>query len=246
MLPQIKQELLSHADQQKAAVYARFFKTGKGEYGEGDIFLGLTVPEQRKIAQKYIAAPLAAVQKLLESKYHEFRLTGFFILVYKFQRQPSPELVDFYIQHKARANNWDLIDCVADKILGTWLLDKDNEEKSILYELARSDSLWDRRIAIISTFAFIKNRKFEDTLRIAEILLHDDHDLIHKSVGWMLREVGKRDQSVLEGFLKRYSPTMPRTMLRYAIEKFDAEKREFYLRKENPKKTIKRKKQQKI
>src|SRR3989344_1921248 len=198
-LTRISQELHQLADPQKAQVYSRFFKTGKGEYGEGDIFLGLTVPEQRELAKRYVDLPLKDVQVLLSSKYHEFRLTGFFIIVYKFQKEQNKEIVDFYIQHKERANNWDLIDGVCDKILGKWLLDKD---KSMLLEFARSPSLWDRRIAIISTFEFIRNKKFDDTLRIAELLLHDGHDLIHKADGWMLREVGKRDKDVLERFLK--------------------------------------------
>ncbi|HLC91327.1 MAG TPA: DNA alkylation repair protein [Candidatus Nanoarchaeia archaeon] len=226
-LADMSKEIHQLADPKKAQVYSRFFKTGKGEYGDGDVFLGLTVPEQRALAKRYVDLPLKDVRELLYSRYHEFRLTGFFILVYNFQKEERKEIVDFYLQHKERANNWDLIDCVCDKILGKWLLDKD---KSILFALARSPSLWDRRIAIISTFEFIRNKNFDDTLQIAESLLHDSHDLIHKAVGWMLREIGKRDQDVLEQFLKKWHKEMPRTMLRYAIERFEEEKRQLYMK----------------
>ena len=231
MLTQLQHDLKKHASEEKARIYARFFKTGKGEYGEGDKFLGLTVPEQRALARKYTALPLTEIKQLLDSKYHEHRLTGFIILVYKYEKAKENEkqnIIDFYIKNRHRANNWDLIDYVADKLLGKYLMDKD---KSLLYELAKSPSLWDRRIAIITTFEFIKSKKFDDTLRIAEMMLHDKHDLIHKAVGWMLREVGKRDQAVEEEFLKKHSKQMPRTMLRYAIERFDKAKRESYLKK---------------
>ena len=217
----------AHPD--KAKVYARFFKTGKGEYGEGDLFLGLTVPEQRALAKKYVDLSFEEIEELLYNKYHEHRLTGLIILVYKYEKA-SPEqrekIIDFYIKHKHRGNNWDLIDCVADKLLGKHLIDRD---KSLLYELARSDSVWDRRIAIITTFEFIRHKKFDDTLRIAEILLHDKHDLIQKAVGWMLREVGKRDEKTLLKFLDAYAHEMPRTMLRYAIERLDSETKKKYL-----------------
>ncbi len=231
MLTQLKQELQQHASKEKATIYARFFKTGKGEYGEGDKFLGLTVPEQRALAKKYVTLPFADIEQLLDSPYHEHRLTGLIILVYKYEKAQDEEkgkIIDFYIKHKHRANNWDLIDCVADKLLGKYLIDKD---KSLLYELATSQSLWDRRIAIITTFEFIKNDKFDDTMRIAELLLQDKHDLIHKAVGWMLREVGKRNQEIEETFLKKHYKQMPRTMLRYAIERFDKNKQQVYLKK---------------
>ena len=228
MLNQLKKDLNELKNKEKAKVYARFFKTGKGEYGEGDIFLGLTVPKQRELAKKYIDLPLTDVKKLLYNKYHEFRLTGLFILVYKYEKEPSKKIIDFYIKHRHRGNNWDLIDCVCDKLLGKYLFDKD---KSILYKLAKSNSLWDRRISIIATFEFIKNNKFEDTLKIAEILLNDEHDLIHKAVGCMLREVGKRNLKTEEEFLKKHYKKMPRTMLRYAIERFEEGKRKGYLKK---------------
>ena len=230
-LNELEYELQELANEEKAKVYARYFKTGEGEYGEGDIFIGLTVPEQRKLAKKYVRLEFNDVKELLLNDIHEFRLTGFFILVYKFEKADEngrENIVNFYLENIDRANNWDLIDCVADKILGVYLIDKN---KDILYQFAKSQSLWERRIAIISTFYFIKQNKFEDTLKIAELLLSDSQDLIHKAVGWMLREVGKRDQQVEEEFLKKHYKDMPRTMLRYAIERFDEGKREFYLRK---------------
>ena len=228
-LTKLKKEILEKSSKEKPKIYAKFFKTGKGEYGEGDIFLGLTVPEQRILAGKYTNLVLDDVKKLLESKYHEHRLMGLFILVYKYEKSNEKEkagIKDFYLENKHRGNNWDLVDCIADKILGKHLIDKD---KKVLYELAKSESIWDRRIAIISTFEFIKNGKFEDTLKISGILLKDEQDLIHKAVGWMLREIGKRDLETLEKFLKRHYKKMPRTMLRYAIEKFPEIKRKKYL-----------------
>lgn len=232
MLEKLENEIIGLANPEKAKVYARFFKSGKGQYGEGDKFLGLTVPEQRSLAKKYVDLDFESIKTLLDNEYHEFRLTGFFILVYKYQKsnqQSKKKIIDFYIENKHRGNNWDLIDCVADKLLGNHLLDKD---KSILYELAKSESLWDRRISIITTFEFIKNNNFEDTLKISEILLNDEHDLIHKAVGWMLREVGKKDVEVLKKFLKGNYPNIPRTTLRYAIEKFPEEERKKWLRGE--------------
>ncbi len=231
MLKQLEQELQKLGSPSKSKIYSRFFKTGKGEYGEGDVFIGLTVPEQRALAKRYVNLDIADVEKLLLNKIHEYRLTGFFILTYKFEKADEKQkksIVEFYLRNKHCANNWDLIDCVADKILGSYLLGK---KKDVIYELAKSDSLWDRRIAIISTFHFIKNNQFEDTLKISEILLNDKHDLIHKAVGWMLREVGKRNQKKEEEFLKKYHKTMPRTMLRYAIERFDEDKKRFYMGK---------------
>ena len=231
-LAKLKKELKEKSSEEKSKVYARFFKTGKGEYGEDDVFLGLTVPEQRKIAKKYLDLDLEDVKEMLHSKYHEHRLTGLFILVYKYEKADKKEkekIKNFYLENKHRSNNWDLIDCIADKILGKHLIDKNKE---ILYELAKSENLWDRRIAIISTFEFIKNGKFNPTIKISEILLNDKHDLIHKAVGWMLREVGKRNEKILDDFLKKHCKKMPRTMLRYAIEKFSKEKRKEYLGRE--------------
>ncbi len=228
MLNEIKKELESKADKEKAKIYQRFFKTGKGEYSEGDVFIGLTVPQQREIAKKYINLELNDVKVLLGNKIHEYRLTGFLILVYKFEKENQKEIYNFYLENLQHANNWDLIDCIADKIVGKYLIDKD---KKILYDFAKSDNLWKKRISIISTFEFIKNNKFGDTLKISEILLNDKHDLIHKAVGWMLREIGKRNLKTEEEFLKKHYKKMPRTMLRYAIERFDGDKRRFYLNK---------------
>ena len=229
MLQELIRELNLGGDSGRTSVYQRFFKTGKGEYGEGDIFIGLTVPFQRALAKKYVNLGLEDVEKLLKSEIHEFRLTGFLILVYKFEKGKRNKIYDFYLENIDGANNWDLIDYTADKIIGRYLLDK---ERSILYEFARSGNIWKKRIAIISTFELIRQGQFNDTLKIAEILLKDKHDLIHKAVGWMLREVGKRDLETEERFLRKYHKVMPRTMLRYAIEKFDEEKRKGWLNKD--------------
>ena len=228
MLDEIKKELDSKANKEKSLIYARFFKTNKGQYGEGDIFIGLTVPEQRNLAKKYIDLNFKDLEQLLSNKIHEYRLTGLLILVYKYQKNDNKkEIFDFYLKNIHASNNWDLVDCISDKIIGKYLIDKD---KKLLYDFANSNNLWKKRISIVSTFEFIKNNKFEDTLNISEILLKDSHDLIHKAVGWMLREVGKRNQDLLESFLKKHSKEMPRTMLRYAIEKFDEEKRQYYMK----------------
>ena len=222
----LKQDLEKLADLEKAKILARFFKTG-----EGDIFLGVKVPDQRKVAAKYKGLALEDLQKLLDNNIHECRLTALFILVAKYKKADDlekKEIVEFYIKNTRSINNWDLVDSSAPYILGNYLLDKD---KSILYTLAKSASLWERRIAMLSTHAFIRNNEFEDTLKIAEILLDDKHDLIHKAVGWMLREVGNRDLKAEECFLQKHCKNMPRTMLRYAIEKFENEKRNAYLKK---------------
>jgi 3-methyladenine DNA glycosylase AlkD len=195
-------------------------------------FLGIVVPEQRKIAKKYKDLSLPEIQKLLSSKIHEHRMTGLFILVDKYKRADlngKQEIFDFYLANARlrNINNWDLVDLSAPNILGDYLLDKD---RKILYKLSVSKSLWERRIAILSTFAFIRTGEFGDTIKISEILLKDKHDLIHKAVGWMLREVGKRDQKVLERFLENNCQKMPRTMLRYAIEKLEDRKRKKYMK----------------
>ncbi len=225
----LKQDLEKLADPEKAKILSRFFKTGKGEYGEGDIFLGVKVPGQRKVAAKYKDIALEDMQELLESRVHEHRLTSLFILVSKYKKADDlgkKEIVDFYLKNTKNINNWDLVDSSAPYILGNYLLDKD---KSTLYTLAKSGNLWERRIAIISTYAFIRNNEFEDALRLAKILLNDNHDLIHKAVGWMLREVGNRDRNREEIFLQKHCKNMPRTMLRYAIEKFEDDKRKAYV-----------------
>jgi 3-methyladenine DNA glycosylase AlkD len=230
MVKKLKRDLQKFANQEKAKILQRFFKTGKGEYGEGDVFIGITVPEQRKVAKKYQELSLKQLQGLLSSKYHEYRLTSLLILVIKYANADESgkrEIADFYFKNTSHINNWDLVDSSADKIIGDYLLER---ERSILYKLAKSENIWERRIAIMATFRFIKNNQFKDTLKISELLLRDDHDLIHKAVGWMLRETGKRDMAVEEAFLKKHYKNMPRTMLRYAIEKFDREKRRTYLK----------------
>ena len=220
-------DLRKEASPSKAKIYARFFKTGKGEYGEGDVFLGLTVPKTREIAGKYIDLDYGNLERLLKSKIHEERLIALLILVERFKKtDDKKEIVDFYLKSLKYVNNWDLVDLSADKILGNYLLDKD---KSLLYKLVKSENIWERRIAMISTLHFIRNNKFDDTIRIARILMNDSHDLIHKACGWMLREMGKRDVSVLRNFLDRYHKEMPRTMLRYSIEKFSKQEREKWM-----------------
>lgn len=225
-LENLRTDLQLLANPEKAKLLQRFFKTGKGEYGEGDIFLGVMVPEQRKVAKKYSHIGLDEIQNLLQSKIHEHRLTAIFILILKYKTKRK-EIVDFYLDNLQVINNWDLVDLSAPKILGDYLSDKD---RNILFQLARSNNLWEKRIAMLATAAFIRNNDFEDALNLSELLLNDSHDLIHKAVGWMLREIGKRDQKVEEKFLRKHYKTMPRTMLRYAIEKFDKDKREFYLK----------------
>ena len=231
MLEELKGELLGIADPDKAQVLSRFFKTGKGQYGEGDCFLGVTVPAQRKIAEKYQGLSTSDIKKLLSSTTHEHRLVGLLILIIQYRKGPpgvKKRLCDFYLKNRTRVNNWDLVDLSAHNILGDYLLDRD---RSVLYQLTLSENIWDRRMAIISTFAFIRNNQFEDTFNIAGMLLSDTHDLIHKASGWMLREIGKRNQAAEEEFLRKYSKKMPRTILRYAIERFDDRKRKFYLRR---------------
>lgn len=227
---ELQQELQQLANPEQKKVLQRFFKTGEGEYGEGDIFLGIKVPLQRKVAKKYPVLSLTDIQILLESDIHEYRFTALIVLINQYTKanqSKKEELFDFYLHNIQRINNWDLVDISAPKIVGEYLLE---QPRDILYQLARSSNLWERRIAIVATQIFIKNHDFEDILKLAEILLNDQHDLIHKAVGWMLREVGKRDQRVEETFLDKYHQQMPRTMLRYAIEKFDETKRQFYLK----------------
>lgn len=217
---------------EKANLLSRYFKTGKGEYGEGDTFLGIMVPKQREIAKKFKDLELDSINKLLDSGIHEKRLIGLFILVDKYKKSKQElekkKIFDFYLR-KARENkinNWDLIDLSCRDIVGNFLLDK---PRDLLYKLVKSDNLWERRIAIISTSEFIRYNQFEDTIKISELLLKDEHDLIHKAVGWMLREIGKRDEKVLICFLDKHSNYIPRVMLRYAIERLDEKTRKKYL-----------------
>ena len=230
-LKQLKADMRKLANPEKARLLSGYFKTGKGEYGEGDTFLGIMVPDQRRVAKKYADLLMSDLRKLISSRMHEERLVCLFILINRYKKadmQGKKEVVDFYLRNMRHINNWDLVDLSSGTVLGGYLIDRD---RSILYEMAKSDDLWKRRIAIMSTFAFIRQNDFGDTLRIAEMLLNDSHDLIHKAVGWMLREIGKRDQAIEEAFLKKHYRKMPRTMLRYAIERFDEQKRKNYLRK---------------
>lgn len=233
MLNELLKEIEKSANKEKAELYQRFFKTGKGEYGEGDIFLGLTMPQQREIAKKYYDLSLPKIQELLKSKIHEYRMTGLIILVEKYKKAKSDEdkanIFNFYLKNTKKINNWDLVDVTCPRIVGDFLFRNDKKHRKILYNLAHSDNLWEKRIGIISTRAFINKGEFEDALAISEILLNDKHDLIHKAVGWMLREVGKKDKTVLEKFLKFHYKNMPRTALRYAIEKFPEDERKKYL-----------------
>lgn len=221
---------IPYADPKQAKNLQRFFKTWEGQYGAGDIFLWLKVPVQRMIAKKYIDLDFATLQKMLDAKIHEYRLTALLILVLrnvKADTSMKDQIFDFYVKNTRNINNWDLVDLTAPGIVWNYLLERD---RNLLYVFARSKHLREKRIAIISTFAFLKVGEYEDTFKIAELLMHDSHDLIHKAVGRMLREVGKRSQFEEEKFLKKHYKTMPRTMLRYAIEKFPEELRQKYLK----------------
>ena len=208
---------------------AGFFRSGKGQYGEGDRFLGVRVPVIRKQVRLFRDAPIRSVIALLRSQYHEERLLAVLLLVEHYRRGDAAmkkRVFDLYLEHRSQVNNWDLVDSSAHLIVGPQL---ENNDRGLLYQLAASENLWDRRIAMMATFHFIRNEDFADALQIAELLRDDVHDLIHKAVGWMLREIGKRDRAVEERFLKRHHRKMPRTMLRYAIEKFPEERRKAYL-----------------
>ena len=218
-----------HADPEKAKILQRFFKTGKGEHGEGDVFLGLTVPQVRSVSLQFKTLALSDVEQLLKSKFHEERLTALLILVHQFQKgneSVKQVVYEFYLHHTKWINNWDLVDLSAPKIVGSYLL---HTPKKILYTLAKSKNVWERRIGVMATYTFIQNNRYDDTLHIAKFLLNDSHDLIHKAVGWMLREIGKRSLKTEETFLRQNYKKMPRTMLRYAIERFPEHKRQTYL-----------------
>lgn len=228
-LQALKQKLRDLGDPEKAKILMGFFKTGPGQYGEGDRFLGIKVPVTRGLAKEFSHLSLTDLAILLRSKIHEERLVSALILVKKSAKAGEAELESiarFYLENRAGINNWDLVDTSAEHILGRWLFDK---PRDLLFELARSKSLWDRRIAILSTFHFIRRGDFGTTLELAKMLLNDDEDLIHKAVGWMLREVGNRSHKAEEDFLKGHAANMPRTMLRYAIEKFPEPLRKKYL-----------------
>lgn len=232
-----RKDLRAVADKNKARILARFFKTGKGEYGEGDVFLGVVVPKQRKIARKFAGLPLKEIQKLLKSKIHEERLLGLIIIVNQYRKSLKAEklksgeilrerIFRFYLKNIAAVNNWNLVDLSCRDIIGEHLVLR---PRKILYRFAKSRNLWERRIAIVSTWAFIRRGDFKDILRIAEMLFNDKHDLIHKAVGWMLREVGKKDERALRRFLDKYCLKMSRMTLRYAIERFSEKRRKRYL-----------------
>jgi 3-methyladenine DNA glycosylase AlkD len=228
----ILSELCSISDADKASFLKRFFKTGVGEYAEGDVFLGISVPLVRVVVKDNKHTSLHELQKLIGSKYHEARLCAFLIAVEQFKKANEEErsvLFDFFLKNTCYANNWDLVDVAYPHVIGTYLLDK---ERSILYELAGSPSLWEQRIAIVSTIIFIRNHEFTDTLALSEQLLNHKHDLIHKAVGWMLREVGKRDRELLTDFIERNSKKMSRTTLRYAIEHYPENERQYFLHKD--------------
>ncbi|MFA7000347.1 MAG: DNA alkylation repair protein [Candidatus Paceibacterota bacterium] len=253
-MKKVLKELKKNADKEKAELLSRFFKTGPGQYGEGDKFLGITVPVSRKIAQKYGDLTFPKISKLLKNEYHEVRLVALLILVHKYKKlstaprsdlwkntarqdlaKKQREIVEFYLKYTKYINNWDLVDLSAGYILGDYLYINQNNVRQdlttkILEKLAKSDSLWERRIAIISTFAFIYKGESEWTKKIVTMLLKDEHDLIHKACGWMLREVGKRvSEKELTEYLDKYWSKMPRTMLRYAIERLPESKRQYYL-----------------
>jgi 3-methyladenine DNA glycosylase AlkD len=230
MMKNIREEFKKLSDQEHAARLQKYFKTGKGEYGEGDKFLGLRVPAIRKIAKKYSAISLREAAEFLQSPFHEERLFALFIFIDLFRRgdeEDKKKIYDLYLKNTKYINNWDLVDASAGRIVGSYLFMRD---KKPIDNLAKSKNLWERRIAIMATSYFIVQNDFADTLKIAEILLNDQEDLIHKAVGWMLREIGKRDFELAENFLRKHDQEMPRTMLRYAIEKFPEEKRKSYLK----------------
>jgi len=226
----IQKRLKKLGNKKHAAISQRFFKTGPGEYGEGDVFIGIRVPILRKLVKEYLDLALKDVKTLLRSKYHEGRLLSLFIMVDQFSKgdqRKKKSIYELYLKNTGFVNNWDLVDSSAEHIVGAYLMDR---SKAVLYRLAQSEDLWERRISIMSTFHFVKRHEFSETLKISKMLLFDRQDLIHKATGWMLREIGKRHLQTEESFLKVNYKKMPRTMLRYAIEKFPEQKRQRYLK----------------
>lgn len=233
-LNELIDELKREQNEERAKNLQKFFKTEKGQYGEGDVFYGIQAPVLRKISKKHLSLPLEDLQKLLDSRIHEQRFVALLILIQKYKKSKrnhadKMRIFYFYLKNTGRINSWDLVDLSAPAIMGDFSVSQGNET---IRHLAQSQNLWEKRIAIISTFAFIKNRSFGESLAVANILMQDEHDLIHKAVGWMLREVGKKNMEVLEIFLKTRYKEMPRTMLRYAIEKFPEDRRKKYLKGE--------------
>jgi 3-methyladenine DNA glycosylase AlkD len=225
----ILNELKSIASPEKAKILHGFFKTGQGQYGAGDVFLGIMVPQTRNVAKANGTTPLSEIHTLLQSEFHEVRLCALVIITERFKKAKEAErreIFDFYLSNVERINNWDLVDLTCPTVIGLYLLDKD---RSILYKMSESKNLWKQRISIVSTLAFIRNNDLIDTFAISEKLLNHRHDLIHMAVGWMIREAGKRDKEQLETFLDEYAKKMPRTTLRYAIERFPEPERQYYL-----------------
>ncbi len=222
MISKIYNALATRSDEEKKIVLPRFFKTGKGQYGEGDKFLGVTVPNIREVAKEFSSVDLNTIEELMHSPWHEMRMCALLILVNNSKKDTTKETFDFYLSQTKHINNWDLVDLSAPQIVGQFLLDKNRD---ILYKLAESDLLWDNRIAIVSTLTFIRNNDLDETYRLSLKMMHHKHDLMHKAIGWMLREAGKRDTKRLYDFVMEYKSVMPRTMLRYSIEKFDSKTR---------------------
>ena len=225
----VRKALRDAANPKDAVFLQRFFKTGPGQYGEGDQFLGIRVPATRTLARQFADLPLAEIEKLLGDKWHEARLLALVLLVGRYERGDDAErrrVYRLYLANTDRINNWDLVDLSAPNIVGAHL---EPRPRAPLDKLAKSKSLWERRIAIVATYWFIRRRQFGDTFRISTALLGDRHDLIHKAVGWMLREVGKRDEAALESYLDLHATTMPRTALRYSIERMTPERRAHYM-----------------
>ena len=232
---QILSEMQALGTPEKAAHLSKFFKTGKGEYGEGDRFLGIPVPGTRRVAKAHLDTSFEDLHTLLESPWHEVRLCALLILVERFKRKKTTEaerevIYHFYLQHTERCNNWDLVDLSCPTLVGGYLLNR--ADRSVLYRLAESSILWEQRIAMVSTYTFIYHRQFDDAIRLAQHFMTHRHDLMHKAVGWMLREIGKRDRPVLSAFLEEYASQLPRTALRYAIEHYpEAERKQYLARK---------------
>jgi 3-methyladenine DNA glycosylase AlkD len=230
MIEEVRKELKKYASKENAAVLQRFFKTGPGEYGDGDVFIGVKVPPIRKTAEKFLTLSIPQLKKVIKSPIHEERLLALIIITKKFGKaddEGKKDIVEFYLQNRKYINNWDLVDLSAPYILGPWYYDKD---RSILYDLVNIGDMWEKRIAVLASFYFIKQNDYNTSLDLITLLLNDGRDLINKACGWMLREIGKRDLKTEEIFLKKHYKTMSRTMLRYAIEKFPEEKRQAYLK----------------
>lgn len=224
---QIYEALSSRSDEEKKIVLPRFFKTGKGQYGEGDMFLGVTVPNIREVAIQFKDVGLDVVKELMRSQWHEMRMCALLILVNNSKKEVTKEVFDFYLSQTRYINNWDLVDLSAPQIVGQYLL---NKNRDVLYRMAESDLLWDNRISIVSTLTFIRNNDLDDTYNLSLKMMSHKHDLMHKAIGWMLREAGKRDAERLYNFVNEHKTNMPRTMLRYSIEKFDMETRKELMR----------------